>query len=132
MNLPAARLASVEIEIEDGDDAPLAFRSVRARTPVPEVYLAAPAGEYALLLGAPGESAPRYELARVRDVVLALAWAPVSAGDLAANPRYSLPARLGSGEWPERVALWIALGAAVLVLIALTLRLAKREGRAAS
>ena len=73
------RLALV---IEDGDDAPLVLRGVRARRQTSDLYLAAPAGEYFLLVGQPDAEAPRYELAAVRDVVLAASSAPAKVGKL--------------------------------------------------
>ena len=121
------RVDSLQLVVEDGDDAPLVFRSVRARVLLPEVYLTAPAGRYALLMGAPGQAAPRYELERVRDVVLAVKAAPVEASGLQANRDYSLQARLKGQGLRQTVLMWAALIAAVVVLAALTLRLARRE-----
>ena len=127
IDLAPARVVSLHLAIEDGDDAPLAFQSVRARVLLPEVYLTAPAGRYDLLMGAAGQSAPRYELERVRDVVLAVQAAPVEPGSLAANPDYSLGARLKGQGLRQTILLWGALIAAVVVLGGLTLRLARRE-----
>jgi hypothetical protein len=120
------RVTRLELRIEDGDDAPLTLRAVQALTPVPEVFVAAPAGTYSLLLGAEDSAAPNYELERVREVVLA-----VSAGDIAiqsieANPGYRRSARFTQGKGSEQALLWIAIVAAVLVLGALTLRLARQ------
>jgi hypothetical protein len=125
--VPAVRLASIDLVVEDGDDAPLEFRSARARVVLPEVYLTAPEGRYALLLGAPDQDPPRYELERVRDVVLAVKAAPIAAGALETNRDYSLHARLQGQGYRQTALLWIALSAAVLVLVILTLRLARRE-----
>jgi hypothetical protein len=58
------------------------------------LHVTAPEGSYALLLGAPRREPPRYELERVREVVLAVQAAPIEAGPLQANPDYSLRARL--------------------------------------
>jgi hypothetical protein len=120
------RAASLELTVEDGDDAPLALRSVRARSPVTEAFLAAPAGEYFLLLGSPDETAPRYELARVRDVVLGASSTTVAFTDLAPNPAYSAGARLRGSKGLQFIALWSALIGAVVILLVLTLRLARR------
>jgi hypothetical protein len=125
--VPPARLVSIELVIEDGDDAPLEFRSAQARVVLPEVFLTAPEGRYALLLGAPDHDPPRYELERVRDVVLAVQAAPISAGPLEANRDYSLHARLKGQGYRQTALLWIALSSAVVVLVLLTLRLARRE-----
>jgi hypothetical protein len=122
-----ARVGALELVVEDGDDAPLRFRSARARLPVPELYLTAPAGEYALLLGAADQEPPRYELERVREVVLAVQAAPIEASELGDNPDYSLGARLRGAGLRQSVVLWVVLIAAVGFLAALTLRLARRE-----
>jgi hypothetical protein len=127
LDLDPARAESLELTVEDGDDAPLVFRSVEARVPVPELFLAAPEGEYALLLGAPDETAPRYELERVRDVVLAVDAAGAEAAALQDNPDFSLGARLHGQGTGQRVLLWVVLIGAVVLLGALTLRLARRE-----
>ena len=120
------RVARLELKIEDGDDAPLAIRSVTARAPVPDVYVAAPAGSYTLLLGASDAAPPSYELARARDVVLSVAAGAVRAGPIEKNPEYRLATRLTQGEGPGRTLLWVALIAVVVVLGALTLRLARQ------
>jgi len=127
VDLKTVRVTSLELTVEDGDDAPLVFRSVEARVPVPELFLAAPEGEYALLIGAPDEKAPRYELERVRDVVLAVDAADVDAAALEDNPDFSLSARLHGQGTGQRVLLWVVLIGAVVILGLLTLRLARRE-----
>ena len=122
-----ARVESIRLVIEDGDDAPLVFRSVRARVLLPELYLTAPEGDYDLLLGAPDENAPRYELGRIRDVVLAVKAESITAGKLEENPDYSLQARLQGRGMQRTVLLWGVLILAVVVMAFLTLRLARRE-----
>ena len=123
--MPVERLL---LTIEDADDAPLAFRSARARVSLPEIYLTAPAGPYTLLMGAEGQAAPRYELERVRDVVLAVAAVPIDAAPLIANPDRSLAARFVGPARRQTLLLWIVLLAAAAILVTLTLRLARREG----
>ena len=128
IDFQAARVSSLELVVEDGDDAPLALRAARARLVLPEIFLAAPAGVYGLLLGDPHATAPRYELARVRDVVLAARSTPVSAEPLAPNPGYSLRARLAGGGLAAlvpQVLLWTVLVAAVVILTLITLRVAR-------
>ena len=117
VDFPPARVVALELVVQDGDDAPLAFR-------------AAPAGDYFLLVGDPQASAPSYELTRVRDVVLAVSSAPVEARASGPNPDYSR-ARLAierRGDLVPQVLLWTVLVAAVVVLTALTLRLARSGG----
>jgi hypothetical protein len=125
-----ARVDWLELEIEDGDDRPLAFRSARLRVPVTDLYLAAPPGRYFLLLGNPQANPPSYELERAREVVLAVASAPVVAEDTVPNPAYS--ARLRLAERTEHAApqivLWSVIALAVVGLTVLTLRLARSEG----
>ena len=128
IDFPPARVASLELVVEDGDDAPLAVRAARARLVLPEIFLAAPAGVYGLLLGDPHATAPRYELARVRDVVLAARSTPVSAEPLTPNPGYSVRARLAGGTLAAllpQVVLWTVLVAAVVILTLVTLRVAR-------
>jgi len=132
LDLDAVRTRSLTLQIEDGDDAPLEFRSVSVRVPLPEVYLTAPQGSYTLLLGAPDQDPPRYELERVREVVLAVQAAPIDAGPIEANPHYSLHARLKGSGLRQTVLLWTALVAAVVVLAFLTLRLARRAPTASA
>lgn len=120
------RLDRLELTVEDGDDAPLAFPGGEAVLPLPELYFAAPAGDYALLLGEPEADPPRYELERVRDVVLAVAAGEAAAGPLGDNPDFSRGARLATAPGLQQVLLWIALGLAVAVLAGLTLKLARR------
>jgi hypothetical protein len=126
VELPRARVSALVLLVEDGDDAPLAFRSIQARTETPELFLTAPPGDYELLLGAPDSSAPRYELERVRDVVLAVRAAEIEAGALEDNPDFSVTARLRGGGTRQTVLLWTVLIAAVAGLGAYTLRLARR------
>jgi hypothetical protein len=125
---PPARIVGLELVVQDGDDAPLGFTAARVRLLLPELYLAAPAGDYFLLVGDPRATAPSYELARIRDVVLAVASAPVEAGGSGRNPDYSLRARLGAarrGDLVPQLILWTVLVTAVAALTALTLRLAR-------
>jgi len=116
--------------VDDGDDAPLPLAAGTAQVLLPELFLVAPAGRYTLLLGNPDVAAPRYELERVREIVLAASSRPVEAGALAPNPAYSLRARLGGEDGPSGLLrtglVWGALLVAVAVLVALTLRLVQQ------
>lgn len=123
------RIDALEIRIDDGNDAPLAFRA-RALISERDLYLAAPAGAYVLLVGNEDAEAPRYELERVRDVILGVGSSAAEPSDLTTNPAYSMRARLASEGRIERtvpmVALWLVLIGAVVVLTVVTLRLARR------
>jgi hypothetical protein len=127
IEFPQTRVTEMKLVIEDGDDAPLPLRSFAVRVPVPDVFLAAPAGSYALLMGAADARPPSYELARVRDVVLSVAAGVTEAGPMEKNPDYSRTASLASAPGKQRVLLWAAIVVAVVVLGALTLRLARQN-----
>ena len=122
-----ARVDSLELIIEDGDDAPLTFRQVLARFPATEVFFAAPEGTYSLLMGNPEAAAPTYELARVRDVVLAVESSEAVTEPLQANPDFTPASRLATERGAQQAVLWVAIGIAVVFLTVLTLRLARRE-----
>jgi hypothetical protein len=121
------RFDRLELRVTDGDDAPLDLTLVEARFPVPEVFFAAPAGSYSVLVGQPEATAPSYDLERARDVVLAVRSAPAEAGALEDNAAFSTSARLASGEGWQRVLLWGAIVILVAFLTVLTLRMARRE-----
>lgn len=126
VGFPATRIESLALTVEDGSDAPLDVTAATGRFPVPELFFAAPAGGYELLLGYPEAKAPRYELSRVRDVVLAAAAGGAETGPLEPNPAFRRGRRWLTAPGLQGVLLWAALAAAVLVLAALTLRLARR------
>jgi hypothetical protein len=126
IDVPRKRVRSLELVVEDGDDAPLALRSVRARVPVDDVYLAAPQGDYVLLLGSPDAAPPRYEIERARDVVLAVQADENRPGPLEKNSGFRATARLAQGRGPQQAALWAALIVAVVGLAGFTLYLARR------
>lgn len=122
---PPARIDGLTLTVDDGGDAPLAIASATGRFPVPELFFAAPAGDYDLLLGYAEAEAPRYELSRVRDVVLAAAAGRAETGPLEPNPAFRRTRRWLTGRGLQGVLLWAALAGAVLVLAVLTLRLAR-------
>lgn len=122
------RLHHLELVVTDGDDAPLPWHRAETRFPTAVLYFVAePGGSYRLLLGEPGAERPRYELERVREVVLAVESREVETGPLEENPDFRRGARLGTWRGVQRVALWIALGLAVALLGWLTLKLARQE-----
>lgn len=131
ITFPPQPIDGLELIVEDGDDAPLRFRSLSARVRLPELFLAAPEGPYALLMGHPELPAPHYELERVRDVVLAVKSRHATPGLLEPNPVYSVAARLstedGLGGFVKTWLVWGVLLAAVAVLAILTQRVARQE-----
>ena len=100
IGFPAQRLTALELQVDDGDESALSWRAVRARAVEPELFLVAPAGIYTLLIGNRDAAPPRYELERVRDVVLAVRGGNAAAEPLEANPRYSLGAHRDRRDRP--------------------------------
>ncbi len=125
VSLPPDRLESLTVVVDDGDDAPLELE-IAARFAAPELYFAALPGRYRLLLGDPEAPTPRYEIAAVRDVVLAVTAGEATTGPLGPNPSFSAAARLTSGAGPQRLLLWVVLALAVLVLSVWTLKLVQK------
>jgi len=124
---PKTRAGSFALIVDDGDDAPIDLEGAKASVAVPDLYLAAPAGDYTLLVGQPRAAAARYELARARDLVLSVSAEPIEAGSIEKNPEFAPP----PGESrTAQYALWAVLAIAAIALSALTLRLARREGEA--
>jgi hypothetical protein len=125
--LSGERIGSLELRVDDGDDAPLLFTQANLRVLLPELFVTALPGVYGLVLGDPDAELPRYELERVRDVVLAVPSASIQAGPLEMNPVFSPTRALTSGLRGRTLLVWTALATAVGVLAALTLRAARRE-----
>ena len=118
------RVIAMWLVVDDGDDPALAFRSTIAEMPTADLYLVAPRGEYRLLIGDDEAPPAQHEIARARDLVLAVRAAPLTrTGELERNPRF-VPRTTGV---LATVALWLAILLAVLVLGVLTIRLARRE-----
>ena len=123
------RLESLQLVVEDGDDAPLPVTSARIRVPLAELYVVAPAGRYSLLLGNPAEPPPNYEIASVRPVILAVQSGGADAGALEPNPQFSRTARLAQSGARDTVILWGVIGLAIVGLGGLTLRLARSPAK---
>ncbi|HEV7731304.1 MAG TPA: hypothetical protein VGR62_04035, partial [Candidatus Binatia bacterium] len=87
-------VSTMTLVVDDGDDAPLPLQRAWADMPTVALLLAAPPGQYALLLGDPEAAPPRYELASVRDVVVALTATPATSTPLVKNPDFSQAARV--------------------------------------
>ena len=125
--VPPIRLSELAVVIEDGDDAPLSLTRGRAAFTVPDLLLVAPSGEYALLVGDPSAAPPRYDLARAREVILNASAGAIETGPLGLSPTHRVPVTENAEGGPEQLALWGALGLAVVVLAGLALRLARQE-----
>jgi hypothetical protein len=125
--VPPVRVSELALVIDDGDDAPLTLTKGRAAFTVPDLLLVAPSGEYALLVGDPTAAPPKYDLARAREAILGATAGVIETGPLGLSPTHRVPVAEGQEGGPEQLALWGALGLAVVVLAGLALRLARSE-----
>ena len=125
--VPAVRVSALALVIEDGDDAPLPLTKARAAFTVPDLLLVAPSGEYALLVGDQNATPPRYDLARAREAILGATAGAIEPGPLGPSPSYRVAVTEGKEGGAEQIALWGALGLAVVVLAGLALKMAKQE-----
>ncbi len=126
--VPSVRVSELALVIEDGDDAPLPLTKARAAFTVPDLLLVAPSGEYALLVGDPNATTPRYDLARAREAILGATAGVIETGPLGPSPSYRVAVTEGKeGGGAEQIALWGSLGLAVVVLAGLALKMARQE-----
>lgn len=114
------------IEIEDGDNAPLALSSAEGFVRVPRLTFQAGAGAYRLLLGNPEASAPQYDLASLRREVLAYSAVGITLGASRANPAYRRYAGEFLKDAPPTLLLWGTLLATVAALLWLTMRVLRQ------
>jgi hypothetical protein len=120
------RVHALDLHVEDGDDAALRLLAATGGLRIPELFLVAPAGAYTMLLGNPEATAPRYELERVRNVILAVESAPAQTHPLEPNPRFSIRSRLDADSpLLQRIVVWGVILLAALVLGFMTLRIAR-------
>ncbi|UWZ85332.1 DUF3999 domain-containing protein [Occallatibacter riparius] len=113
-----------KVRLENGDDAPVDWRSVRLEMLERSLcFDAAPGAAYTLYYGDPALSAPQYDYARLFAAQPGAATAKL--GGESANPGFK--ARPDARPFTERhpALLWIALGAVVLVLGGVALRSVK-------
>jgi hypothetical protein len=126
------RVTELALVVGNGDEAPLSLAGVRALCPLSELYVAAPPGDYALLAGDPDAEAPQYEIAALRAPVLGVPAVDAATQPGGPNPAFSRSAatarRIAGGRVLPRVAVWIVLALAVVVLTLLTLRLVRSNG----
>jgi len=87
-----------------------------------------------LLVGDAEARTPQYEIASVRDTVLALPAVEAVTEAGGPNPSFSSGAvtarRIADGRFLPRIAVWAVLVLAVAVLTLLTLRVVRKDGRA--
>jgi hypothetical protein len=125
------RVTELVLAVENGDEAPLSLTAVRALCPLSELYVAAPPGDYALLAGDPEATTPQYEIAGLRATVLSVPAVDATTKPGGPNPTFSRGAatarHIAGGRVLPRLAVWIVLVLAVVVLTLLTLRLVRRD-----
>jgi len=121
----SAPLEAMTLEVDDGDNAPLALRSATAIVRVPRIVFKAAPGNLRLLLGNRGAEAPRYDIALLRSELLAYSAIITSAGILTENKeaRETLFSRFETT--PRGALVWGAIIVAIIALVVLTLRTLK-------
>jgi uncharacterized protein DUF3999/F5/8 type C domain-containing protein len=120
--LDGQRVESLTLEVADGDDARLSLVSAAGRVALPRLVFKAAAGSYRLLLGNSEASAPRYDLASLRQEVLSYSARPVQAAGVQQNPEFRRSAREYFRGAPPTALLWGTLVVAVVALLLLTAR----------
>lgn len=124
------RPSRLQLEVRDGDNAALTLSKAEAVVWVPRLTFKATAGTYRLLFGNPEATAPTYDLASLRQDVLAYSATPVDQRALqpiAANADYAPGAALVIGRRLESgPVLWAVLGISIVALIWLTRVILKR------
>ncbi len=128
LRLDGGRHDTLFLQIEEGDNAPLTIRKVRAVVSVPRVVFKLKPEEdgYRLLLGNDRAEPPRYDIQSLSREVLAYSDVPASLAPLEANPAYRRFAADYFKNAPPTVLLWAVLLVAVVGLLALTVRLLKK------
>jgi hypothetical protein len=120
--------AVLELRVQDGDEQPLTVRGATVVTKARDLFMAAPAGEYRLLVGNERIEAPTYDVESARDLLLSLSAVDATLGPLGDNPSYAPPSP--SRDALTETALLVVLGLAVLLLGVLTFRLVRDEPEA--
>jgi len=126
VGLDGSPVAELTLEVEEGDNAPLALRRAAGVVAVPRVVFKAAAGRYRLLLGNSDAVQPRYDLASLRREALAYSAVAVEAGPAQDNPAFRRRPWERLAEAPPTLLLWSALGGAVIVLLLLTARVLRQ------
>jgi hypothetical protein len=124
--LSGRALAELLLEIDEGDNAPLSISQAAAVVRVARVAFKAGPGPYRVLLGNPEAQAPRYDIASLRQEILAYSALPLVAAAAEANPAY----RRSVGDYfkqaPPTAVLWGSLIGAVVGLAFLTVRILRQ------
>ena len=122
------RSATLGLEVGDGDNAPLTLTRAEAVVWVPRLTFKAAAGDYRLLFGNPDAAPPTYDLADLRQDVLAYSAIPIDATALqppTPNADYTRGARDVLAGLERGPLLWTALGVSIVALLWLTTRILK-------
>jgi hypothetical protein len=120
LTIPIAspREKTVTVEIENGDNAPLAVAGAQIHVPFVRIDFLPPPGEPVTLLSDnPQASAPRYDFAMVADRVLSAPAQPAALG-----PAAAAPAPAGLPGW-----FWAAVAGAALLVVAALARTLRAE-----
>lgn len=120
------RVRELEVEVENGDNAPLVLSSAEGFVRVPRLTFQAGAGTYRLLLGNAEAEAPQYDLASLRREVLAYSAASVPLEASRGNPAFRRFAGDFLQDAPPTLLLWGTLLATVGALLWLTLRVLRQ------
>jgi hypothetical protein len=122
-DLAELRTATLGLEVSDGDNAPLSLKRADAVVWVPRLTFKAAAGEYRLLFGNAEATPPTYDLADLRQDVLAYSAIPIEPSALqppAANADYARGARDVLSSLERGPLLWAALVFSIVALLWLT------------
>lgn len=122
----ALRVRELRVEVENGDEAPLALQQGTLDVDGHRLYAVAAPGSYRVLVGNSESEPPNYDLALFADTVLMLRVEEATLGPLTANVAYHEPTWIEASGW-QTVAASAALGLVVLLLFALTLRIVRSE-----
>jgi hypothetical protein len=126
LSLFGERITELWLDVDNGDEAPLAIERVTLVQSAHEVQLVASAGDYQLVVGDLEASAPAYDLGSAWELLGVLEAEDAVLGALVANPGFHEPTFFERSGW-ETIVLSVVLGLVVLVLFGLTLRIARSE-----
>lgn len=130
--LAGERIARLRLEIDNGDNPPLALKRALGVLMLPRLAFKLDASaKYRLLLAAPSVDAPRYDIESLRRDLLDYSAIPAVLGAIAANPQYRARTADYLREAPPTAILWGALLLAVLALVGMTFKLIRKPDETA-
>jgi hypothetical protein len=124
--LDGSRQAMFFLEINEGDNVPLTLLQCRGVVRVPRLAFKASPGSYRILLGNGEAGAPRYDIATLRQEILAYSALPLEAAGTVPNPAFRRRARDYLQDAPPTLLLWGTLLVAMAALLFLTLRILRQ------